>query len=255
VRRDTFVIQQQFGPGVPILAASDTVLCSGESVTLTATNLAVPNQLNWFRNDAVFTTTNSSENVFSISVTEPGKYQVLAVDTFCTELISREIIVTEETAIEPTVGVSGDTLFGGSPCNGCQWLFNNDPIPGATGSYYVATQSGIYELEVTSPNGCKYQSSGVQITISGVADLPASVRQFTLAPNPTTDEVLLTLELNKTENITLSMSDVQQRQVFMQTHQSQKIAVPIDLRALPAGAYFITVQVESGHFVRKVVKR
>lgn len=255
VRRDTFVIEQQTGPAVPDLAVSDTVLCNGASVTLIATNLAVPNQLNWYRNGEIFTSTTSSETVFSLSVTEPGEYQVLVVDSVCNDLISSEISITEETAIEPVVSVSGDTLFGGSPCNGCQWLFNNEPIPGATGSYYVATQSGVYELEVTSPNGCKYQSSGVQITITGINDLPASVRQFTLAPNPATDEVLLTLELEQTEKVTLSMSDVQQRQIFLQTHQTWKIAVPIDLRALPAGTYFVNVQMESGHFVRKVIKR
>ena len=255
VRRDTFVIEQQFGPDVPTFSVTDTVLCLGESATLTAGNLAIPNQLNWYRDGQVFMTTTSSESVYSLSVTEPGAYRVLLFDSICNELFSREIIIAEETAIEPTVGVSGDTLFSGLPCDNCQWLFNNEPIPGATDSYYVATQSGIYELEITSPNGCKYQSSGVQITVSGVTDLPLNVRQFSLAPNPTSDEVLFSLELDRIENLIISMSDTQQRQIFLQTHQTRKIALPIDLRALPAGTYFLSVQMESGRFVRKLIKR
>ncbi|HRI58711.1 MAG TPA: PQQ-dependent sugar dehydrogenase [Saprospiraceae bacterium] len=253
VRRDTFEIER-FGPDVPTLAVSDTVLCSGESIALTASNLALPNQLNWYRDDQIFTTTMSTENVYSLSVTEPGKYRVQLVDSVCTNVISREIIVTEEPVIEPVVSVSGDSLFGGSPCNGCQWMFNNEPIPGATGPYYVATQSGIYELEIISPNGCKYQSSGIQITV-GIADLPALVRQFSLTPNPAHNEILLKMELEKNSRITISLSDTQQRQIFMQTHQSQKITLPIDLRSLPAGTYFLNVQMDNGTFVRKVVKR
>ena len=133
-------------------------------------------------------------------------------------------------------------------------LFDNQPIPGATGPYYVATQSGIYELEVTSSNGCKYQSSGVQITV-GIADLPSSVRQFSLTPNPARDEVVLKLEMEKSSRISISLNDSLQRQIFMQTHQNRYITLPIDLRALPVGTYFLNIQTDKGGFVRQVIKR
>jgi len=251
-RRDTFEIEQ-IGPDVPTLVVNDDVLCLGESVTLTASNLAVPNELNWYRDGQIFTTTTSTENTFSLSVSQPGEYQVLIVDTTCSSLLSTVVAVTQETAIEPTVSVSGDTLVSNLPCDDCQWLFDGEPIPGATGQFYVATQSGTYELEITSPNGCKYQSSGVELVISST-DLPVSVHHFSLSPNPAQNQVLLTLELKKAERFTLSMSDAQQKLIFMQTHQNQKITLPIDLRALPAGTYFLKIQTESGHFVRRVVK-
>lgn len=253
VRRDTFLIAQK-GPDAPLLAVTDPVLCPGGSTTLTASGLPIPNELNWFRDGQVFSTTTSNESVFSVTVNTPGEYQVVLKDTACAALLSPVKIITEETATEPLVSVSGDTLFTGGPCDGCQWLFNNEPIPGATGAYYIATQSGIYELEVTSPNGCKYQSSGIEITVSAV-DLPASVRQFSLSPNPASDEILLKMELEHSIRVTISLSDAQQRQIFLQTHQSQRIALPIDLRALPAGTYFLKIQTEKGQFVRKVVKK
>ena len=131
---------------------------------------------------------------------------------------------------------------------------NNEPIPGATESYYIATESGIYELEVTSPNGCKYQSSGIEITVSAT-DLPASVRHFSLSPNPASDEIMLKMELERMTRFTISLSDAQQRQIFLQTHQSQRIALPIDLRALPSGTYFLKVQTDKGQFVRKVIRK
>lgn len=256
VRRDTFLIEQK-GPNAPLLAASDTVLCSGASIVLTASGLPVPNELNWFRNGQLFTTTDTDENVVSLTVNTPGEYQAVLMDTTCSALFSPVRVITEETAIEPSVTVSGDTLFAGAPgtpCDGCQWLLDNEPIPGATESFYVATQSGIYELEITSPNGCKYQSSGVEVTVS-VGDLPASVRHFSLSPNPASDEIMLKMELERTARFTISLSDAQQRQIFLQTHQNQRIALPIDLRALPAGTYFLKVQTDKGQFVRKVIRK
>jgi hypothetical protein len=42
---------------------------------------------------------------------------------------------------------------------------------------------------------------------------------------------------------------------FFETHQGQRLNKKIDLQHLPAGTYFLTVQMESGSFVRRVVKR
>ncbi|MCY7330344.1 MAG: T9SS type A sorting domain-containing protein, partial [Saprospiraceae bacterium] len=135
-----------------------------------------------------------------------------------------------------------------------QWLFNNQPIPGATGLTYIATQSGVYELETTSANGCRYQSGGITIIISSTA-LPANVTKFSLAPNPTADQTVLKLELRRTENSTISLTDGQGRTIFSQMRQEQKIMLPIDLRALSAGTYFLTIKTEGGTFVRQIIRQ
>jgi len=65
----------------------------------------------------------------------------------------------------------------------------------------------------------------------------------------------LEMELVKAEPITISLTDMSQRQVFTKTIDSQKVALPIDLSNLPVGTYFLTVQTEGGSIVRKVVKK
>lgn len=247
VRRDTFAIEQT-GPDVPVLAAADTVLCPGQSIELTASNLAVPNTLRWYLDGALFTTTTSSESSFSLSVTQPGIYAVLVVDTVCAPY-SSDIEITEETILPPFVGQLGDTVVASAPCE--QWLLDGQPIPGASGNTYIAQASGFYECLFTSPNGCVY-TPGYQVTVS--ASFPPDVRHFSLAPNPTKDEVVLTLELERYESITLFLSDVGQKVVYNQSRQGQKLTLPIDLRSLPTGTYFLTIQTGAGRLVRRVVK-
>lgn len=251
-RIQTYTIEQ-VGPNVPVLTANDSLLCFGQNATLTAGGLSIPNQLNWYQGNTLIQTTSSVEPNYSITVAGGGNYFVRAVDSLC-NLSSPTLTINTESAVEPDVTLSGDTLFSHPACTTCQWLLNNQPIPGATGPTYVAVTSGIYELEITSPNGCTYQSSGVQVTISETA-LPSSVVQFSLSPNPTNGTTLLQMELAQVERFTLSLSDTRQRQIFLQTQQTAKFSQTIDLRALPSGTYFLLVQTETGNFVRKIIKR
>ena len=252
-RVETYEIEQHGPINRPLLMASDTFVCFGQSFTLTATQLPIPNELKWFNGTTLIQTTTSDEPNYSITVTGGGEYSVYSLDSFC-NFTSQAIVVNVETALEPEIALLGDTLVANQPCTACQWLLNQQPIPGATGQYYIASASGIYALQVTSVNGCTYTSSGVEIIISETA-MPASIHVFKLAPNPTNGTVVLQMELAAQEHFTLSLSDNNQRQLFMQTHQTDKLTLPIDLKSLPAGTYYLQVQTESGSFVRKVVKK
>lgn len=249
-RRDTFEIEQ-IGPDAPALSASNTALCAGQSVTLTASNLPTPNTLKWYRGGQVFTTTTSSDTSFALAVTEPGEYQVQLVDTTCS-LLSTVIVITEEIIDPPTMAAVDNTLvITDGNWVGYQWFLDGAIIPGATSDSYEATQSGFYECQCTSVNGCVY-TVGFQLQTG--TTLPPSVKKFSLAPNPTRDEMLLNLELEKTEHFSLTFNDSKSNRLFYQTHQRQQLTLPLDLRALPAGTYFLTIQTESGSFVKKVVK-
>ncbi len=250
-RRDTFVIASLSPPPPTIqVTTGSPVLCAGDSATLHATQAPAGSTYQWYNAGVLIPGASAQQLV----VSQPGSYTAQLMDTLCSSLFSNQISITSEISVEPTVGVIGDTLSTTFVAAAYQWLFNNQPIPGATGNVYVATQSGVYELEVTSANGCTYQSSGITIVISGTV-LPANVAKFSLAPNPTADQAVLTMELKRGENTIISMTDGQGRTIFSQSHQEQKITLPIDMRALPAGTYFLQVQTEKGAFVRQLVKR
>lgn len=251
----TYEIVQQ-GPNLPSLVAADTSLCGGQNLVLTASGFDPPSVLNWYKNGVLFTTTPTESDVQTLILTpvEGGIYNVQLVDAICQELYSSTINVTVESAIVPLISLSGDTLETTGPCVSCQWLLNGQPIPGATNDFYVATFSGVYSLQINTPSGCSYNSLGVSVMVSET-EIPATVRQFKLAPNPTGDTVLLEMNLSKSEHISLSMTDASQRRLFFQTKQTQQLSLPIDLRSAPAGVYFLKIELESGSFVRRIVKQ
>ena len=239
----------------PALSLSDSILCIDEQLVLTAENLTPGNEVRWYRDNELLQTDVVNDYTHSIAVPAPanGLYRVEVSDTVCT-LTSASRYADMEIAIGPVVVQSGDTLFSGLPCSHCQWIQNGNPVPGATGDFYVPVTSGTYWLEFVSDRGCIYKSVSVDIVISE-ADMPENMAKFTLSPNPTSGLTQLELVLRREEPFIVSMTDALNRQLFMQTHDTASLSLPIDLRALPPGTYLLNVQLSGGVITRKIVKR
>ncbi len=252
IRRDTFEIVR-IGLDDPILTASDTLICPASSVKLTARHLPSPNIINWYNGPNLYTTTTSTDSVVSINVSTPGSYQAVLFDTLC---VPASGVVNIGLASVPaaTLASNGDTVFTNLSCGNCQWFLNGQPIAGATDSFHVAMVSGLYSLELTTPQGCVVKTGSLNVIISSVS-LPASVYRFSLSPNPANQQLMLEMELEKSEHISISLADTSQRQVYAKVLETQKMALPIDLSGLSVGTYVLTVQLESGSIVRKVVKK
>ncbi len=252
-RRDTFVIANATPAGPVVSTNGSTVLCPGATITLTAVNQALaPGVLyQWFRNGVVIPNQNDS----LLTTGQTGLYQVRTLGEPCLSALSAPVNVQTETLQLPQVTAQGSILrAAGSDWVSYQWLLAGQPVAGATDSIFMPLQSGIYAVITTTVNGCTYQSGEISFTVSSTA-LPANVTKFSLAPNPTADQAMLSMELKRAENTIISMTDSQGRTVFSQSRQEQKIALPIDLRALPVGTYFVQVQTEKGSFVRQLVRR
>lgn len=240
----------------PSLAVSDSILCANEGLTLTANNFPAGSVLTWYRNNTPLQTDTATETPFNFFVPAPavsGQYTVQLQDSLC-PVFSNNIQVLVEPAITPEIYQSGDTLYSVLPCNDCQWLQDNQPVPGGIQAFFVPDATGVYSLDYTSANGCIYHSNTIQVTISETA-MPANVKQFSLKPNPTDGMLTLEMHLEKQEHFSLTLLDSNQRQLFYQTRQQDHIVLPIDLRAAPAGTYFLVIKTESGSFSRKIVKR
>ena len=189
-----------------------------------------------------------------LRVSDPGTYQVEYVSGECKSAL-KKVEVTQ--SLPPIINILGAGLLSiqGTYTN-IQWLTGNNvdwtPAPGnANSNSYQAGGEGFFTVRVTDSLGCTLQAEPVAI---GETTLPASVRHFSLTPNPTSDVLTLSLELETVENIAISMADGAGRTLFLQTKQEKMTSLPIDLRALPGGTYFLMVQMESGRFVRHVVK-
>lgn len=249
-RIDTFEMTNQFpDPPAPVITAPAMEICEGDTLALTSSEAPDGYSYQWYAGGTPIPGATGQ----TLEIYSGGVFHIVFEGMLCSS-VSEEIQIATATLVPPPILVSGDTLMAVTFNNYTfQWYLNGQPIPGANEKTYIAEVSGNYSLEVGDDNGCRSFTEEIYVDIS-LVKLPPSVRSFSLAPNPTQNTVLLTLELEKTERVTLSLSDVQQKQIFMQTQQNQKIVLPIDLRALPVGTYYLTVQMESGRIVRKVVK-
>lgn len=252
-RRDTFEIESA-SPAAPQLSPTgDIFLCAGDTATITAYSTPLDSGVyvyQWLRDGVII-----PNETFPVLITgESGQYRARLVG-LCNSALSSVVNLQHESVIPPLVVAIGNEFVanGGSGAS-YQWLLNGQPIAGATDSIYVPVQSGDYAVIITSANGCTFHSGEIPFVVSGTV-LPANVTKFSLAPNPTSDQAVLTMELQRGENTTISLTDSQGRTIFSQSHQDQKIVLPIDLRGLPAGTYFLHVQTEKGAFVRQLVRR
>ncbi len=250
IRRDTFEIANA-GPAAPLMPLIDTTLCQGQPINFGIAQPPAGFAHQWFIN-GVPVLSNPGGTFF---VQETGTYQVQLIGQGCNSELSAPVLVTVFPA--PTISLAsvGDVITAtiNPPNATVQWFFEQMLIPGATNPVFVAEQSGQYQIEVTDLVGC-VNSAEISIVVTSTK-LPANVRKFSLSPNPTENSVLLEMELETTGRTTITLSDSNQRQISTQTIDNQIIALPIDLRNLPTGTYFITVQTGSSGFVRKVLKQ
>ncbi len=106
-------------------------------------------------------------------------------------------IFTDSIGVYPTVEpavitVNQFTLGTTADYSHYQWIFENDPIAGATGSTYVVTKNGDYRVAIEDENGCRDTSDVYKVTnvdetsISGPSDLAARVSIY---PNPARETI------------------------------------------------------------------
>ncbi len=75
-----------------------------------------------------------------------------------------------------------------------QWFFEGKPIAGAMGSSVTAVADGVYYLEVTDQNACKFNSN--QITIFKIGTSDALREDIRIAPNPVQDQLTISADYN-----------------------------------------------------------
>lgn len=239
-------------PAPPLLLGGDLVLCANDMIELSTSEAPTDYAYQWTRDGEYIQDATSQ----TLTISAPGMYSVFFATTGggCNSVNSGIANITLDQSIAPEISVEGDSLFSNTLCdNNCQWLLNNEAIPDANGPHYIAEASGTYSLEMTTVNGCILRSNSVAVMIND-ATPPASVQAFSLSPNPTDRSVVLQMELKTSERVTVLLQDKQMRQLFSQTLEGRNISLPIEVKNLPAGTYYLHIQVGNERFVRKLIK-
>lgn len=143
-------------PAVPVVTASgSTSVCAGEQVTLTTPSVSGYTYV-WQSSGADFPGTNYTQFSFIPTVNGSFTVKVTTPQGCSATSLPKDITVNPKPA-EPVITAGGPTSFcqGGSvvlsssAASGNQWYFNNEPIAGAQGTSYTATQYGSYRVFAT----------------------------------------------------------------------------------------------------------
>ncbi|RZK92220.1 MAG: T9SS type A sorting domain-containing protein, partial [Hymenobacter sp.] len=231
--RQPVAVTIETGPTASLAANGPLSLCSGSTLTLTASGAAA---YLW----------NTGATTANITVSAAGQYSVTgsSVSGCAGPTVSLTVLaspVPPQPTITASPGSTG-TVLTSSSATGNQWYLNNMAIAGATGATYTvarAAQQGSYTVVVTSAAGCASLPSASQaVVLAAVGATAASGLQVYPNPAHLSAEVRLpaALRVDRIELVNALGQVVYQRTLATSTRQ-----ITLDLAGLAAGVYAFRV--------------
>ncbi len=163
------------------LAGGPTVLCPGESVSLTATGICEGCTVNW----------SNGASGASITVFDAGIYSAYFVDTCGTVGPASAPVEVVATAFVPAITVSSPChLAAPSAGSNYQWYLDGVPLPGAVTPSLVAEATGLYAVSMTNEVGCSGISEAMFVVACASAAVePGNHLNLAAIPNPASSAV------------------------------------------------------------------
>nr|WP_294859234.1 DUF2341 domain-containing protein [uncultured Fluviicola sp.] len=180
----------------------------------------------------------------SHTYTSDGTYiDTLTGVSNCDSIITT--VLTFQADIDSQIQQIGLTLVADLGATAYQWVnctAGNTPIPGATGSFYEATQNGSYAV-ISAVGSCSEQSNCIVISTVGLEELN-QIDNLSLFPNPTTGN--LTIQSSSSQE--LKIIDVIGN-VVRKEHIVAGVSKQIDVTSLGAGSYYLQSRTKVIRFV------
>jgi|GEM_PF-3051437 len=239
---DTNMVTIMVNPLPVAIITGDTLLCEGESTTLTGGGGL---QYAW----------STGDNTVSILLTPTATsvYTVTATDqNGCEGMASTQVQVDPLPAV-PTISQLGSDLISTTGFS-YQWTIGGVPIPNATNQSYAPIQSGMYAVVVTNAAGCTSTSVPLNFTYVSL-DVVIQETRLKLHPNPTRHEVRIELENPPLGRRTIQVYDLRGKPVLSeQTGEWEgRNTHDMTLSELSAGIYWVRVFTTNAVYTEKLV--
>jgi len=230
---------------VPIAAFfSDTNLCAGSCIDFF--NLSFnSNNFQW-NFPGANPNTSTVNNPTNICYFTPGIYDVTLISS--NQNITDTLTLQNYITVYPfppaqSITQIGDTLFAIAGPSSYQWYFNGNIINGATDYFYVATQSGNYNVVATDSNGCEVEA--VINNVIASSQLAVSNSQLVIFPNPVEDRFTMhNAQCMIGAAVQLSIYNIMGEKVYteaVEASSQNQAAVTVDCELLPSGLYFLEI--------------
>ncbi|MEO8149452.1 MAG: T9SS type A sorting domain-containing protein [Bacteroidia bacterium] len=242
---------------VASIASSDTSFCEKKCIDFFDLSLNNPTSWQWYFPGAD-SLSSTLQNPTGICYSNYGSYAVVLIAcnaSSCDTLTLSNFITINQSPSSPTILQSNDTLICTAPSSGYQWYMDTTLIIGATQSYYVPTQPGLYYVIITDTNQCNAASNSIVITGS---EMPDNEKGFSIAPNPNPGSFKVELNFNsKNKNLKAQVTNVLGEIIYEKDFQkvNGKFSQRINLSAQPKGIYFLKLMSDEKVFTQKIILR
>jgi PKD repeat protein len=203
---------------------------------------------------------STDANPQNICYNTPGQYSVTLIagnGTLYDTLTLTNYITVYPQPTAPTFTQVGDTLFSSTGYSSYQWFFGSDSIQGATNYFYVATQSGNYNIVVTDDNGCAVGAGIVNVIASSHSSLV--IRHWEVNPNPFSDKINLQITSSQNEKAEVKIFNSMGEIIWKENLTLKQGLNSFSFgegwgEALTQGIYFLTVQTGKEFYSEKMAK-
>jgi hypothetical protein len=218
------------------ITASDTIVCAGTTIILSASGAESYTWSNGISNDVAFVPDNTTT------------YTVTGTDTTGCENTATQHITVNALPPVPVITAIGVELVS-SAAEGNQWYFEGEPILGATQQTHTPTQDGSYYVVVTDTNHCTAQSDPFVFSTIGISPLStgegAGVRLY---PNP--NRGTFTIDIgNFNQSAVVQILDMQGRLLHEQKLNKGATEIRQDL---PVSNYMLKITVDGKTSVQQL---
>ena len=238
------------------ISGGDTLCGSGNTTILTVDLTGTPPwSFNYSNGVSTYSVTNQLTTPYTIVTGEAGEYTVSDLsDANCTgETFGSATVAVFAVPATPEITVIGNKLISNVP-SGNQWYLDGEPVPGATGQIYEATQSGWY-FDIVTINGCSSDTSEIVDIMVGLEepDKPG----FTIAPNPASDlvRIIYPRPVEKEATVTLLSADGREIRRLRFEPQGAINEFILDIGGLTPGFYFVSLREADNFSINKLIKQ
>lgn len=202
---------------------------------------------------------STDQNPAGICYSAPGTYPVSLIVTNSvgsdTLTLINYITVYPYPAPQGIMQI-GDTLFANAGAVSYQWYHDGNSIPGATDYFYVAPESGNYNVVATDDNGCEVEAVIFDV-IAGLNQVAIDNLQLAIYPTPVKDFLNIQHDSFKGKNIKLSIYNTLGELVV--SNSEIKIDASglfkTDVSSLSAGTYHVRINAEESVLYGKFLKQ
>lgn len=228
---------------LPIVVATSTTVCNGESATITASGA------NTFVWDSGATTPDLTIATSTVTTT----YTVTGTTTTTGCANTATGVINVNTPSVPTVSQVGTTLTSSAAIS-YQWYFDGNLIAGETNQSITALQNGNYSVETTDANGCSALSSVFPVNGIGLNEIKNAINA-SVYPNPSTGIYIITIDLESNLEYKLLVTDVLGRLIVKETMSNlTHYTKQIDLTDKANGVYNISIErAGQGKWVERII--